>query len=155
MNRLDVFAALFIALYVAHELGDHWLQTHRQAMTKAGAGWPGRLADLRHVAVLAAAKVALIALAHAVIGLPITGYLAPALAVDAISHYWADRRSTLVAICRAMDRVLPSWGKVEFSRLGAPRPGRDDNPVLGTGLYSMDQAWHIAWLFVAALIAAR
>jgi hypothetical protein len=54
-----------------------------------------------------------------------------------------------------MDRVMPAWGKVEFSRLGAPRPGHDDNPGLSTGLYSMDQAWHILFCFVAALIAAH
>lgn len=154
-NHLGTFAALFVAFYTAHEVGDHWLQTHTQAMTKGGAGWPARLADLRHVAVLAAAKVALVYVAHAAIGLPVSRYLAPALAVDAVSHYWADRRTTLVAICRAMDRVMPAWGKEEFSRLGAPRAGRDDNPGLSTGLYSMDQAWHILFCFVAALIAAH
>jgi hypothetical protein len=39
-----------------------------------------------------------------------------------------------------------------FVKLGAPRPGRDDNPSLGTGTYALDQSWHIGWLFVAALI---
>jgi hypothetical protein len=149
-SHLSAFAALFAVLYVAHEIGDHWLQTHRQALTKGGEGWPARLADLRHVAVLTATKLALVFLAHAAIGLPVTGYLAPALALDAASHYWADRRTTLVAICRAMDRVLPSWGKVEFSRLGAPRPDHDDSPALSTGLYAMDQSWHIFWCFIAA-----
>jgi hypothetical protein len=43
-------------------------------------------------------------------------------------------------------------GKGEFYRLGAPRRGRDDNPTLGTGAYALDQAWHVGWLFISALI---
>lgn len=29
-----------------------------------------------------------------------------------------------------------------------------DNPSLGTGAYALDQSWHWAWLFVAALLTA-
>jgi hypothetical protein len=48
--------------------------------------------------------------------------------------------------------VIP--GKGEFWHLGAPRPGHDDNPCLGTGAYALDQSWHIAWLFISALVIA-
>jgi hypothetical protein len=72
--------------------------------------------------------------------------LVAALLVDAVSHYWADRRVTLA---RLAERI----GKGEFYRLGAPREGHDDAPHLGTGAYALDQSWHIAWLFIAALIA--
>jgi hypothetical protein len=30
-----VFAAVFVALYVGHTVGDHWIQTHHQACTMA------------------------------------------------------------------------------------------------------------------------
>ncbi|MFJ2073498.1 hypothetical protein ACIOHF_31195 [Streptomyces albidoflavus] len=43
-----VFAAVFIALYIGHALGDHWVQTSCQAATKGQAGWTGRLACGRH-----------------------------------------------------------------------------------------------------------
>jgi hypothetical protein len=73
---------------------------------------------------------------------------AAGLAVSAGSHYWADRRSTLAALAE----LVP--GKGSFYRLGTPRPGRDDNPTLGTGAYALDQAWHTGWLLIAALVIA-
>ena len=45
-------------------------------------------------------------------------------------------------------------GKREFVTFGAPRPGRDDNPSMGTGAYALDQSWHWLWLGVAALVTA-
>lgn len=146
------FAALFIALYAAHHLGDIWLQTRAQACDKHRRDWAGRLADARHVTVLAGCKLTAVTLAWAVLGLTIhPGWLASALAVDAASHYWADRRFTLARLC---DRMPAVFGKSDFYRLGMPRPGRDDNPSMGTGAYELDQAWHVVWLFAAALIAS-
>jgi hypothetical protein len=55
-----VFAAVFIALYVAHSVGDHWVQTSHQSAHKGRPGWVGRLADARHVATLTATKVAVL-----------------------------------------------------------------------------------------------
>lgn len=69
--------------------------------------------------------------------------------MDAASHYWADRRTTLRALAAALGA-----GKAAFFDIGAPRPGHDDNPTLGTGAYALDQSWHIGWLFVAALVVA-
>lgn len=54
----STFAAVFIALYVAHSVGDHWVQTSHQSLTKGHPGWVGRLADARHVATLTATKLA-------------------------------------------------------------------------------------------------
>ncbi|SEG90968.1 hypothetical protein SAMN04489712_1282 [Thermomonospora echinospora] len=61
--------------------------------------------------------------------------------MDGISHYWADRRTTLLRLARLV-------GKGEFAELGdgAAAPA-------GTGAYALDQSWHIGWLFAAALIA--
>src|SRR5690606_5472138 len=84
-----------------------------------------------------------------VLALPINPYAAAtALAVDAISHYWADRRTTLLALADWLGRtVLP--GKGEFARLG------DGSAApTGTGAYALDQSWHVGWLFAARLRAA-
>ncbi|MEU2622213.1 transcriptional regulator [Streptomyces sp. NPDC007157] len=142
------FAAVFIALYVAHSVGDHWAQTSHQSALKGRPGWVGRLADARHVATLTLTKLAVLIPAAALLGLhlsvpgTVTG-----LAVDAASHWWADRRTTLA-------RLAALLGKGEFYRLGAPRAGRDDNPHIGTGAYALDQSFHHLWLLVAALVIA-
>jgi hypothetical protein len=90
----------------------------------------------------------MVGLVWALFGLPINpaGFVA-GQAVSAVTHYWADRRTTLAGLA---GRV----GKGEFYRLGTPRPDHDDNPTLGTGAYALDQAWHWCWLFVAALVTA-
>lgn len=143
------FAAIGFTLFAAHQVGDHWLQTGYQAAKKGGFGshaHEGRMACLGHVASLTAAKVVALVLLTLVTGLD-TNPLAVVLglALDAGTHYWADRRFTLAA--------LAGWtGKYDFYTLGAPRQGHDDNPSLGTGAYALDQSWHIGWLFVTALI---
>jgi hypothetical protein len=143
-----VFTATFAALYAAHEVGDHWLQTDPQACGKGAAGWAGRLLCAKHVATLTALKAGALGLVAVVLGLPLTPYaVAVALVVDAVSHYWADRRSILLALADWLGRtVLP--GKGAFARLG-------DGAVAptGTGAYALDQSWHIGWLFISALIA--
>ena len=143
-----VFAVASAALLAAHQVGDHWVQTHRQALTKGGSGRTARTACGRHVASLAAVKVLFLLATFAVTGLQVRpGWWAAGLGVDAVSHYWADRRTTL-------RRLAGRVGKADFFNLGAPREGRDDNFTLGTGAYALDQSWHVGWLFIAALILA-
>lgn len=142
------FAAIFAALYAAHAVGDHWVQRSHHAAAKGGTGWAARNACALHVASLAATKLLVLALVSLVVDL---GLSIPAallgLAVDAVSHYWADRRTTLA-------RLAERLGLGGFYRLGAPRPGHDDAPHLGTGAYALDQSWHVGWLLVASLIIA-
>lgn len=145
-----VLSVSFVALYAAHSVGDHWFQTPTQALAKGRSGWAARTACARHVAVLAATKAAALLAAFAVAGLPVRPlWWAAGLATDAASHYWADRRTTL-------RRLASLFGprKAQFFDLGSPRPGRDDNPSLGTGAYALDQSWYVGWLFIAALILA-
>ncbi len=142
------FAAVFVALYVAHEVGDHWIQTHAQACGKGAPGWSGRLACLRHVATLTATKTATLTVVALVLGMGLRPWaVAAALTVDAVSHYWADRRSTLLALADRLGRSLVP-GKGDFARLGdgAAAPA-------GTGAYALDQSWHVGWLLVTALLA--
>ncbi|KUN29083.1 hypothetical protein AQJ23_07970 [Streptomyces antibioticus] len=143
-----VFAAVFAALHVAHSVGDHWVQTSCQSAHKGRPGWVGRLADARHVATLTLTKLAVLLPVAWLLNLHLTvpGILA-GLGIDAVTHWWADRRTTLAWLAKVT-------GKGEFYRLGAPRVGHDDNPNIGTGAYALDQSFHHLWLLVAALIIA-
>jgi len=144
---------MFAALYAAHLVGDHWAQTSRQAAWKGREGWEGRRACAVHIATLTACKAA------AVTALHLSGQqvrpvrTALALAGDAVSHYLADRRSLDPA--RGLARLAELAGLRDFWKLGAPRPGQDDNPVLGTGAYALDQAFHVGCLWAASVAAAR
>ncbi|MCZ4123480.1 transcriptional regulator [Streptomyces sp. H39-S7] len=142
------FAAVFIALWVAHSVGDHWVQTSHQSCTKGRPGWVGQLANARHVATLTATKVAVLVPSAALLGLSLSpvGVIA-GLGIDALSHGWADRRTTLAWLAKVT-------GKSGFYRLGSLRAGHDDNPTLGTGAYALDQSFHHLWLLVAALLIA-
>ncbi|MCO8272827.1 DUF3307 domain-containing protein [Actinoplanes sp. TRM 88003] len=142
-----LFAAVFIALFTAHQVADHWVQTQHQADRKADPGWGGRVACATHVAAYTATAVfALLALEWA-LGVQLNpGKVAAGLTVSAITHYAADRRTLI-------KRLAQRCGIGRFYALGAPRPGRDDNPTLG-GAYALDQSFHYAWLFAAALIIA-
>lgn len=149
----STFAAVFIGLYAAHEVGDHWIQTDHQTRDKGAEGWAGRLACARHVGTLTGVKALALGLAYGVLNLHLHPLaLVAALLVDAASHYWADRRFTLARFVEWLGRtVIP--GKGDFYRMGSPREGHDDALHLGTGAYALDQSWHIGWLFIAALIA--
>lgn len=100
------FAAVFAVLYVAHSVGDHWVQSSAQAADKGRPGWVGRLADARHVATLTATKLVLLLPAAALLGLHLTvpGLLA-GMGVDALTHWWADRRTTLAALARVTGKA--------------------------------------------------
>ncbi|WP_404871062.1 transcriptional regulator (plasmid) [Kitasatospora griseola] len=150
-----VFAAVFIALYAAHAVGDHWVQSSCQAAHKGLPGWTGRWACTKHVIGLTATKGVALLAAVLVLDLKVSALgLVIGLGADSASHWWADRRSTLAALARVT-------GKAEFYSLGTPahlsHPVNSEGtyaPTLGTGAYSLDQSWHVAWLFVASLIIA-
>lgn len=162
------FAVVFIFLYVAHGIADHWIQTHQEAMDKGNAGWPGRKACAAHVLSYTVCTMAAVALADWMFALGLAFWAIMAgQAISAVTHYWVDRRTTLAWLC---ERI----GKGDYYRLGQPRnavayveetnvkvellePGVDggttwDNRTLGTGAYTLDQWWHIGWLLVAAMV---
>lgn len=172
MNPL-VFAVVLPTLLVAHNVADHWIQTGHQAACKGSHGWPGRLACARHVATYTATTAVMVGAVWWLFALPIDPWwFVAGQVVSAVTHYWADRRFTLEQLC---ERI----GKGGFYRLGMPRlsvvaatnDGRQvrlaragqlhtglseqwDNPTLGTGAYALDQSWHWAWLWVAALVTS-
>ncbi|MFI1308537.1 transcriptional regulator [Streptomyces sioyaensis] len=147
------FAAVFIALYVAHSVGDHWVQTSCQSADKGQPGWVGRLACTRHVIGLTLTKVLVLATVVLVLDVHVTATgTAIGLALDAFTHWWADRRSTLAWLAKVT-------GKTEFYNLGTAAHSAhpvtaEGNPAahLGTGAYALDQSFHHLWLFVASLI---
>lgn len=143
MTQVAAFAAVFAALYAAHSFGDHWVQTHRQACGKGAPGQAGRVWCAQHVITLTMTKIVALFAVTAVTGLDIhPAYAAAGLVVDAVSHYWADRRTTLAALADQL-------GKADFYQLGLPEAA-----PTGTGAYALDQSWHHLWLFVASLIIA-
>jgi hypothetical protein len=147
-TRIAAFAAVFIALYVAHQVGDHWVQTSDQAAHKHLPNAEGRIACLMHVLTYTVTALVALLVVKTVVGLPWEPVqVIAALLVSAVSHYIADRRTPLARLAD----LLRLGG---FYRLGVPRPHSDDNPSLGTGAYALDQSFHIFWLFIAALIIA-
>ncbi|QIZ33937.1 DUF3307 domain-containing protein [Saccharopolyspora sp. ASAGF58] len=151
LDAAVTFAAVLPSLLVAHNVADHWVQTGHQAACKGRPDWVGRWNCAKHVATYTVVTAAVVALVWALLGLAITpvGFVTGQV-VSAVTHYWADRRFTLSRLAELLRR----FGKWEFYQLGAPRTGKDDNPAACTGAYLLDQSWHWAWLFVAALVTA-
>lgn len=162
MTAAAVFAAVFIALYVAHSVGDHWVQSSHQAAhkgendrTPGQSSRAGRIACTMHVLGLTITKGIALAAVVLVLDLPVTVTgVAAGLGIDAATHWWADRRSTLVWLAKVT-------GKAEFLSLGTPahaaHPVNTEGgyaPTLGTGAYALDQSFHHLFLGVAALLIA-
>lgn len=132
-----MMATLFVALFVGHWLGDHWIQTDHQAQIKGAHSRGGRRACLAHVATLTLGQIVALAVvvlyAEATIALI---NLVIGLAINAASHYWCDRRHTLEGLAYALHRS----GKHDYYRLG--------------GAPALDQAFHMLFLLLSAVIMA-
>lgn len=147
------FAAVFTALYVAHSVGDHWVQSDTQARCKGLEGWDGRAQCAAHVGSLTLTKALVLWLVVAVLGIDVSVLgAALGLGIDAVSHYWADRRTTLYKLAKLTRKAV-------FYNMGTG--ARNDGPInyrgkpavhLGTGAYALDQSFHHAFLLVAALL---
>jgi hypothetical protein len=127
------------ALAPGHRLGDYWLQSDHQAVTKGSPGRCGRRACTRHVASLTAAQAGLLALALTATDTPAALLSVGAgLTINAVSHWWADRRETLHGLVIATE---PLTRKRRFyEEFG--------------GAAHMDQAWHMVWMLPSALAIA-
>lgn len=144
----SAFAALFVASYPAHLLADHAGQPSSWAMAKGRCDHEGRVACAKHTVVVVALQGLAVTAVALITGLTLDPLaIAAGLLLTGWSHYWIDRRTTASGLFAAI-------GKAEFASLGAPRPGREDNPSLGTGAYRMDQDWHIAWIAITCLVMA-
>ncbi|MCO1582018.1 DUF3307 domain-containing protein [Crossiella sp. SN42] len=133
------FATVAPALLAAHHVGDYWLQTTHQVEHKGCPGRSGWLAAARHVASYTAATAAFVGIVWVAFGLDITplGFLLGQL-VSAGTHLVIDRRTPLRAFAALLGRIVP--GKLGYyDNGGAPH---------------LDQAAHLVWLFVAALLTS-
>lgn len=132
------FAAVLPGLLVAHAVGDRWMQTNHQAITKGHTGHAGRIACAAHVVTYTAVTALVTATLWIALSLPVslTGFVAGQV-VSAVTHYWIDRRTTLAAF---VARFAP-WKRNYYDNV----PG---------GAEHLDQSAHLLWLFVAALITA-
>jgi hypothetical protein len=154
-SRAARFAAAYGLLRAAAAVGDHWVQTDHQAVTKGQyddvpgqSSRAGRTACVTHVATYTATQALALAVGGRVLGIRWTpARVAAVLTLAASTHAIADRR-------RPLQNLADAVGNGGFYRLGAPRPGHDDNPSIGTGAYALDAAWHHAWETAAALILA-
>jgi hypothetical protein len=145
VSRATNFAAVYALLRAAADLGDHWIQSDHQAVTKGQhdemegqSTRAGRRACTAHVATYTATQALALAVGTRALGIRLNPCrVAAALALSAGTHWWADRRVHLKALAEAS-------GKGTFYGLGGPLGGN----------YHLDQAFHHAVETAAALIAA-
>lgn len=138
VERSLVFVVSMVVLMVAHQLGDHVLQTDHQAVTKAGPGWPAVRAMTGHLCTYHAVAAILLFGVFALLGLPLTSTGTVAgLAFSAFTHGFLDRRWPVRAILRAAR---------------SPRFAETTTPICG--LYAADQSLHLGALLVSAVLVA-
>jgi hypothetical protein len=134
VSAAAVFAAVFAAYLAGHQVADFWAQTSHQALCKGLPGRAGRRACAAHVTAYTVILAGFLALTAWQLALPVSPCRAAAgLTLSAVTHYWADRRRPLEQLARLV-------GKGEFWDAG--------------GATAMDQAFHWAFVFAAALITA-
>ena len=139
---------VYALLHAGHDVGDHWVQTNDQAMYKGDYGLAGHRACAAHVATLTATQAAFLTAGALAAGERLSPRrVALGLAVNAVSHYAADRRAH--GVLPPLARALWRYGKADFLAAGDGRAA-----PCGTGSYALDQAWHAGWLAVAAAIIA-
>lgn len=138
MQRCLVFVVALVVLLVAHQIGDHVIQTDHQAIGKVGRGWPSARAMAGHLAGYHILAVVLLVAAFALLGLPLSVRgTAVAIGFSALTHALLDRRWPVRRLLRA---------------LGSPAFAETTSPV--SGLYAADQALHQLALLVSALLLA-
>jgi hypothetical protein len=138
LTRCVVFLVALASLAVAHQLGDHVVQTDRQAGGKAGPGAAGLRAMLGHLLGYHVTAAVLLLGTVALLGLPVSpSGVAAGLTFSAVTHGVLDRRWPVRA-------VLGALGSARFAETTAPI----------CGMYLADQALHQAALFIAALLVA-
>jgi hypothetical protein len=137
-SRSIVFVVALVVFNVAHQIGDHVLQTDHQAARKAEPGWVGVRAMAGHLLTYHLGAGGLLLGTFAVLGLPLTVTgVAAGLACSAVTHGLLDRRWPVRAMLRAVR---------------ASRFAESTSPVCG--MYQADQAWHRLALLASALLVS-
>lgn len=166
MSRLDPgrLAACYVALWVAHDVADHVIQTDEQATHKAAGGgfafWGGAM--IGHLAGYGATQAVALTVLRAA-GIPLSRRrIAAGLALSIATHGFLDRRWPVVALLKATGSPLfadPIIGTTPVHvrqsatatvLVGATTAQR--LPLHGT--YLADQALHHLFVAAAAAIVA-
>lgn len=128
-------STLFMAMIMGHLLGDYAIQTDRQACAKSQRSWTGRLACAAHVTTYTATVATTIMITACGVTIRMhPGMLGIGLTLNAITHYAADRREPFRWFCVHILRKRSPW-------------------LEQGGMATLDQVWHLTWLYVAALLA--
>jgi hypothetical protein len=151
--RAATAAAAFGAMLAGHYIGDQWVQTSAQACNKAlnGPAGPARAMwhCAKHVATWTATTVLFLLLAGWWLHLPLRpGWLIAGVALNAVTHFVIDLRTPLIRLARLANLS----GYIEHVQVRRAAGVESTGP--GTALFHLDQAAHIAVLFVAALLVA-
>lgn len=154
LTRAVTAALAFAAMLAGHYIGDQWVQTSAQACKKALNGGAGAGCAVwhcaKHVLTWTATTMAFLLGAVWWLHLPLRpGWVAVAVTVNAVTHFVADLRTPLIWFCR----LLGMGGYIDHTQV-TRAGGQVQGTGPGTGLFHLDQAWHIAWLLVAALLVA-
>jgi hypothetical protein len=138
VGRSVVFVVALLALLVAHQVGDHVVQTDRQATRKSAAGATAWRAMAGHLLGYHGAAAVILIGTFAVLELPLTvlGVVA-GLGFSAVTHGFLDRRWPVRKILRATRSK-------NFA----------ESTVPVCGMYAADQALHQFALLVSALLVA-
>ena len=130
----------YAAVYAGHHAGDYLLQSDHQALNKGRCGREGRMACTRHVLTLTIAQALALTLALGATGTAVSPWAVLAgLGINAVTHWWTDRRQTLRGLVVATEWMTAKTGYYDNVPGGAER---------------MDQAFHVAWMIPAALASA-
>ncbi|WP_232323912.1 DUF3307 domain-containing protein [Catenuloplanes japonicus] len=133
------FVITLLALIVGHQLGDHVMQTDRQAAHKAGRGRAAATAMAGHLAAYHGTVAVVLGLTAWALEVQLTWLgVAAGLLFSVVTHAILDRR----AFVRL---VLQHTGSREFAD--------QTSPVCG--MYVADQSLHWACLLISALLIAR
>jgi hypothetical protein len=152
--RAVTAAVAFGVMLAGHYIGDHWVQTSGQAYGKAldAIGCVRRTAMwhcAKHVASWTTTTTVFLLAACWWLRLPLRpGWLVAGILLNALTHFIADLRVPLIRLGRLLGRT----GYIET--VGVVRPAGAASTGPGTALFELDQAWHIGWLAVSALLIA-
>lgn len=143
----------FYTMLAGHYFGDQWAQTSGQASKKALNGPETAPVAVwhcaKHVITWSISTMVFLLVACWWLQLPLRpSWLAAGIAVNAVSHFVADLRTPLIWLARLMRHD----GYIEFAQVMRPSGAQKTGP--GTGLFHLDQAWHVAWLVPASLLIA-
>ncbi|MFB7858909.1 hypothetical protein [Rhodococcus qingshengii] len=144
----EIFPIIFIGLFAGHHAGDYWIQTDHQAITKGKPGAEGIRACLAHVTGLTLTKLIFVGSLLSISGLaPSPFWFLFGVFVDASSHYWADRRTTLEKLAKVLR-------KSTFYQMGKDTVHTSSPPGthVGVGSHALDQAFHLVFLVVGSVL---